>query len=100
MSPWDCGALSPASASVRSASQPGAGDLVQWLRQLSDGVATSRGDPRMLRSDPAGPRPRRGQGRAPSSRSCFEKKARYSTWAPVKFGYREILLTPECPEAS
>ena len=60
MSPWDCGALSPASASARSASQPGAGDLVQWLRQLSDGVATSRGDPRMLRSDPAGPRAHNG----------------------------------------
>jgi len=27
MSPWDCGALSPASASVRSASQPGRATL-------------------------------------------------------------------------
>ena len=27
MSPWDCGALSPASASVRSASQPGRAPL-------------------------------------------------------------------------
>jgi len=33
---------------------------IVMLKRSSDGVATSRGDPRMLRSDPAGPRAHNG----------------------------------------